>query len=310
MHADSRPRPRRRDPVLRAGIGPLRRLERWYHRPSGRGRPRYGHLTTPSSPHPPRPPAAGGLQQQIYASIRRAILDGVVAPGDAAALVARAGRGPRRLAHHDAARGAAAPGRGLSHGAARLRHVRGRGAARRSACSGVARGRRRAPKHPPLSRRGAAVAAAPHGARRLAGPPRAFRIGTPGARPLSGRASGRGWPAAGCAPSPPPSSTTATRPAFARCARPSPTTCRRRAGTRCSADQVLIVAGAQQGFELICRLLLDPGDRAWMEEPGYPGARSALLARRRADRAGAGRRRGPGRRAGRAARAATRGSPT
>jgi GntR family transcriptional regulator/MocR family aminotransferase len=43
-------------------------------------------------------------------------------------------------------------------------------------------------------------------------------------------------------------------------------------------DQVIIVAGAQQGFDLICRLLLDPGDRVWMEEPGYPGARSALLA--------------------------------
>ena len=39
-------------------------------------------------------------------------------------------------------------------------------------------------------------------------------------------------------------------------------------GTRCDAEHVLIVAGAQQGFELVCRLLLDPGDRAWMEEPG------------------------------------------
>jgi GntR family transcriptional regulator/MocR family aminotransferase len=47
-------------------------------------------------------------------------------------------------------------------------------------------------------------------------------------------------------------------------------------GTRCGADQVLVVAGAQQGLDLICRLLLDPGDRVWMEEPGYPGARSAL----------------------------------
>ena len=49
-------------------------------------------------------------------------------------------------------------------------------------------------------------------------------------------------------------------------------------GTRCRAEQVMIVAGAQQGFELVCRLLLDPGDRVWMEEPGYPGARSALRA--------------------------------
>ena len=28
----------------------------------------------------------------------------------------------------------------------------------------------------------------------------------------------------------------------------------------------------------MARLLLDPGDAAWMEEPGYPGARSALIA--------------------------------
>jgi GntR family transcriptional regulator/MocR family aminotransferase len=49
-------------------------------------------------------------------------------------------------------------------------------------------------------------------------------------------------------------------------------------GTRCDADQVVIVAGAQHGLDLVCRLVLDPGDRAWMEEPGYHGARSALLA--------------------------------
>jgi GntR family transcriptional regulator/MocR family aminotransferase len=48
-------------------------------------------------------------------------------------------------------------------------------------------------------------------------------------------------------------------------------------GTVCDADQVVIVAGAQQGLDLACRLLLDPGDRAWMEDPGYPGARSALV---------------------------------
>jgi GntR family transcriptional regulator/MocR family aminotransferase len=49
-------------------------------------------------------------------------------------------------------------------------------------------------------------------------------------------------------------------------------------GTSCSADQVIVVAGAQQALDLIARLLLDPGDVAWLEEPGYPGARSALLA--------------------------------
>ena len=53
--------------------------------------------------------------------------------------------------------------------------------------------------------------------------------------------------------------------------------CRAR-GTSCVADQVVIVSGAQHGLELICRLLLDPGDVAWTEEPGYPGARGALVA--------------------------------
>ncbi len=41
---------------------------------------------------------------------------------------------------------------------------------------------------------------------------------------------------------------------------------------------MVVVAGAQHGLELVCRLLLDPGDVAWMEEPGYPGARGAMVA--------------------------------
>ena len=49
-------------------------------------------------------------------------------------------------------------------------------------------------------------------------------------------------------------------------------------GSRIDAAQVFVVAGAQRALELIAQLLLDPGDRAWLEEPGYPGARQALLA--------------------------------
>jgi GntR family transcriptional regulator/MocR family aminotransferase len=49
-------------------------------------------------------------------------------------------------------------------------------------------------------------------------------------------------------------------------------------GTRCDADQVQVVTGAQRGLALIAHMLLDPGDLAWMEDPGYPGARGALLA--------------------------------
>ena len=47
-------------------------------------------------------------------------------------------------------------------------------------------------------------------------------------------------------------------------------------GTTCSADQVFVVAGAQRGLQMICSLLLDTGDRVVLEEPGYPGARSAF----------------------------------
>ena len=126
------------------------------------------------------------------------------------------------------------------------------------------------------------------GARRLDGPPRAFRIGHAGRRSLPGRASGRGSRAGGCAASRRPSSTTAIPRASGSCARPSRAHVQTARGTRCAADQVIVVAGAQQGFELVCRLLLDPGDRAWMEEPGYPGRAKRAPGRRRADRSGAG----------------------
>ncbi|MGH7893524.1 MAG: PLP-dependent aminotransferase family protein [Candidatus Binatia bacterium] len=49
-------------------------------------------------------------------------------------------------------------------------------------------------------------------------------------------------------------------------------------GVVCRPSQVIVVAGAQAGLDLACRLLIDPGDPAWIEEPGYLGARGALLA--------------------------------
>jgi GntR family transcriptional regulator/MocR family aminotransferase len=44
----------------------------------------------------------------------------------------------------------------------------------------------------------------------------------------------------------------------------------------CDADQVIVVGGSQQGLDLAARVLLDPGDSVWVEDPGYPGARSVL----------------------------------
>jgi GntR family transcriptional regulator/MocR family aminotransferase len=46
----------------------------------------------------------------------------------------------------------------------------------------------------------------------------------------------------------------------------------------CTPDQVVIVSGAQQALDLAARALIDPGDSAWIEEPGYPGIQGALLA--------------------------------
>lgn len=46
----------------------------------------------------------------------------------------------------------------------------------------------------------------------------------------------------------------------------------------CEPEQVIVVSGAQQAFDLCARVLLDPGDVAAVEDPGYRGTRGALLA--------------------------------
>ncbi|GJG89531.1 GntR family transcriptional regulator [Gemmatimonadetes bacterium T265] len=47
-------------------------------------------------------------------------------------------------------------------------------------------------------------------------------------------------------------------------------------GVRCEPGQVLITSGAQQALALAVQVLLDPGDTAWMEDPGYLGMRGVL----------------------------------
>jgi len=47
-------------------------------------------------------------------------------------------------------------------------------------------------------------------------------------------------------------------------------------GVRCTASQVMIVSGSQQGLHVAARALLDAGDRILVEEPGYPGAHAAF----------------------------------
>ena len=53
---------------------------------------------------------------------------------------------------------------------------------------------------------------------------------------------------------------------------------RRARGVVCDAEQVVIVSGSQQAFDLVSRVLLDPGDAAVVEEPHYPGVTIPFVA--------------------------------
>lgn len=47
-------------------------------------------------------------------------------------------------------------------------------------------------------------------------------------------------------------------------------------GFRCDAGTVVLVQSLTQGFVLLARLVLDAGDAAWIEDPGYPGLHQAV----------------------------------
>ncbi|MGI4982222.1 MAG: PLP-dependent aminotransferase family protein [Janthinobacterium lividum] len=49
-------------------------------------------------------------------------------------------------------------------------------------------------------------------------------------------------------------------------------------GVLCEPAQVVITEGAQEALLLCVRLLTDPGDTAWIEDPGYRGAKAAMRA--------------------------------
>jgi len=218
--------------------------------------------------------AREGLQQQVYAAVRRAILDGVLGPGTrlpssrTLAEDLRVSRTTTLLAYEQL----------LAEGYLAARHGSGtfvaeelpddlpqRVAPRRLARTG----------HPQMSRRGAALACVPGASRRLGGPPRAFRLGVPALDLFPVRL----W------------SHLITRRlrsmtlrqldysdvgGFRDLRQAVAEYVQAARGTTCTADQVFIVAGAQRALQMISTLLLDPGDRVWLEEPGYPGARSAL----------------------------------
>lgn len=53
---------------------------------------------------------------------------------------------------------------------------------------------------------------------------------------------------------------------------------RLRRGVVCTPEQIFIVAGGQVALDACARLLADPGDRVWLENPCYQAARNTMLA--------------------------------
>lgn len=49
-------------------------------------------------------------------------------------------------------------------------------------------------------------------------------------------------------------------------------------GVRCVSEHVIVTSGSLHALEIIARVILEPGDAAWIEDPGFLGARAALLA--------------------------------
>lgn len=47
-------------------------------------------------------------------------------------------------------------------------------------------------------------------------------------------------------------------------------------GVRCTPDDVIVVAGSQQAIDLAAKVLLDPTDSVWVEDPGYQPTRLSL----------------------------------
>jgi GntR family transcriptional regulator / MocR family aminotransferase len=47
---------------------------------------------------------------------------------------------------------------------------------------------------------------------------------------------------------------------------------------KCEPEQIFVVSGSQQALQLIAHTVVDENDPTWIEDPGYPGARSALSA--------------------------------
>jgi GntR family transcriptional regulator / MocR family aminotransferase len=109
------------------------------------------------------------------------------------------------------------------------------------------------------------------------GPPRPFRTGTPAldAFPckLWGRLLATRWSTS--APEILPYSNSAGYLPLRKAIASYLSTTR---GVQCVPEQLIITSGSQHALEIVTRTLIEPGDGAWIEEPGFLGARAALTA--------------------------------
>ena len=127
-----------------------------------------------------------------------------------------------------------------------------------------------------LSRRGELLATAPMMSLRDEGEPRAFRPWVPALDEFPWRVWVRLVARRHRRPQPallnygPPAGHWALRRAIAEHLRAS-------RAVRCEPEQVIVVSGSQQALDLVARVLLDPGDAAWVEDPGYAGTNGALV---------------------------------
>ena len=48
-------------------------------------------------------------------------------------------------------------------------------------------------------------------------------------------------------------------------------------GVLCDPEQIVVTAGAHNAIDLIARVVFDPGDEVWFEDPGYVAARATLV---------------------------------
>ncbi len=109
------------------------------------------------------------------------------------------------------------------------------------------------------------------------GPPRPFRTGTPAldAFPykLWGRLLARRW--SNSAPEILPYSNSAGYLPLRKAIASYLSTTR---GVQCVPEQLIITSGSQHALEIVTRTLLEPNQKAWIEDPGFLGARAALTA--------------------------------